>query len=116
MWVIGANAWYNKEAGLWKQSLFIFLQIYPACVISCISDARWIILPLKCVALILHYWGQPQYNVVESVRAQDTGWMTGIKFLAGAGIFVSTTMSGLAVSPTYVTAMEMGGSFFVGEK
>ena len=50
------------------------------------------------------------------MRAQDTGWMTGIKFLAGAGIFVSTTMSGLAVSPTYVTAMEMGGSFFVGEK
>jgi hypothetical protein len=39
--------------------------------------------------------------------------MIGIKFLAGAGIFVSTTVSVLAASPAYPTAVGMGGYFFV---
>jgi len=50
------------------------------------------------------------------VRVQATGWMTGIKFLAGAGIFVFTTVSGLAASPTYVTAMGMGGGVLFGRR
>lgn len=49
--------------------------------------------------LILQYWGES--NVVPSVQVQATGWMTGIKFLTGAGIFVSTTVSVLLqVLPT----------------